>query len=123
MEKERLSWDDARAECNQLNPKNPPELLSIHDFYEHSFISFYSKLNSNSDQFWIGFYANETKGKNKSEIVFQWSDGWPNYFSYWSFQQPSFRGRDKECVYEFRDNGTWATSSCDGMCSFWNKSF
>ena len=46
--------------------------------------------------------------------IFEWTDNWPVYLTDWNRGEPLYPDLpQEECVYMYRDNGTWRTTMCD----------
>jgi hypothetical protein len=104
---EQRTWNNAEAACEEMNA----HLLSVVDPFEYAFIMYYLTQYAKSDQFWIGFYA-DNSDSNVTQ-GFRWTDKWPNYFTKWDNNEPLFAGQaNKECVFQVKTNGTWRTGDC-----------
>ena len=91
------NWNDARETCL----KSGADLASISSLAENDFIKSLSK-----ESLWIGLNSLE------NELVYNWSDGTPSTFSFWSPREPNHLSQ--KCVKFYIGDGKWLDEYCSG---------
>lgn len=105
-----LSFSDAEKKCQSMHGSH---LVSIVGPFEQTFIKYIIKAYGKADNYWIGLQSKVESNVNVSQI-FEWTDDWPVYLTDWNKGEPLFPDLpQEECVYMYRENGTWRTTMCD----------
>jgi len=93
-------------------------LVSIMDPFEQAYLQYYLKQNGKNTEYWIGYKSDAQSDANMTQI-FQWTDGWPNYYTNWDRVEPIFTNVSQDaCVAFNQGNGTWRTILCNTQLGY-----
>ncbi|XP_002663014.2 macrophage mannose receptor 1 [Danio rerio] len=97
VQKEKMSWDEARRQCKASDA----DLASVRNSISQAYtILTVSKLK---EPLWIGLNSNLTSGQ------YRWVDNWLLSYSRWATGEPK---NNLACVYIDTD-GRWKTATCN----------
>ncbi|XP_057259737.1 C-type lectin Cal-like [Pezoporus wallicus] len=110
---EKLTWDEAEAECERYGPKG--HLASIHSQGTSRVLAAYLESQSHAtDHIWIGLHDEEHSRQWK------WTDDSVYDFKKWDVGQPNNMWDKEDCVVLYHLSGfkLWHDYPCDRKFSF-----
>ncbi|XP_053409086.1 macrophage mannose receptor 1-like [Mercenaria mercenaria] len=99
VSKTSKNWNDAQADCKNDNGN----LASVTSIQESAFIHV---LVNGAFQYWVGLSDTQTRG------LYQWSDGWPVFFSNWGWKEPSYGRKNTTGCVLVNMRGKWNDTDC-----------